>query len=303
VEPLHIKYRPKELHEVIGQPQVKNIPDLLEQGMHSFLFFGNSGTGKTTLSRILGRMLSITDVMEIDAATYTGVDEMRELAENLRYKSLRGNGKKLLILDECHMLSKSSWNSLLKLLEEPPAHAYVALCTTEIGKVPSTIQTRCAKYKLNDLTNEELKLIIDSVSASEGILLADEIKNTIIEFSSGSARQVLVLLAQCRDVETVEDFIAIYKQSEGTLDAIDLCKALIKGKSIEVIASILRDLKGKNLYSVKMDISNYLTGCILRANDAREAIKFLALLECFDRPIEQNDFPALVLSVYEARLK
>jgi len=303
MEPLHLKYRPTTLEEVIGQAHVKNIPDLLKQGMHSFLFFGNSGTGKTTLSRILGNILDITDVMEIDSATYTGVEDMRELADNLRYKSLRGNGKKLLILDECHMLSKSSWNSLLKLLEEPPPHSYLALCTTEIGKVPSTIQTRCAKYQLNDLASEELKVLVDTVSKKEDIELSDEIKNTIVEFSLGSARQALVLLAQCRDVETVDEFIAVCRQSEGTLDAIDLCRALIKGKGIEVISSILKDMKGKNMFAVKMSISNYLTGCILRANSKNEALKFLSLLECFDRPIEQHDFSALVLSVYEASLK
>lgn len=306
MEPLHIKHRPTNLADVRGQPTIKGLPSVLEEGkFHSFLFYGNSGTGKTTVARIIGNILNIIDVIEVDAATYTGVDDMRELASGLQYRSMRGaSGKKLLILDECHMLSKSAWNSLLKLLEEPPPHLYIVLCTTEISKVPNTIQTRCAKYKLSDLEAKDLKELVSRTAEIEGILISEEIINTIVEFSFGSARQALVLLAQCRDVETVDDFLTAYRQTEGTLDSIDLCKAIIKKRDQAVISAILKDLKDKNLYGVKIDITNYLTGCVLRANNMQEAQRFLSLLECFDRPIEQaTGFSTLVLCVYEARLK
>lgn len=297
-KPLHLKYRPQTLFEVLGQPHIQNIPDLLTQGVHSFLFHGSSGTGKTTISRIIGKILQIVDVQEIDAAIYTGVDDMRELISQVSFRSLRGTGEKLLILDECHMLSKSAWNSILKFLEEPPSHAYICLCTTELNKVPTTIKTRCATYQLNELSDDELLILLDSVATQEEITLTKEIVDTILEWSNGSARQALVLLEQCKDSDS---FAASFKPNDVVLNSIDLCKALIKRREISHVATILKDLKGANLFSVRLEITNYLTGCVLRANDRNEAVKFLSILECFDRPIE--NFSTLVLCTYEALLK
>src|SRR3989304_1453147 len=145
---LHTKYRPKHFEEVIGQIEiVKSLQNLIETGKmpKSFLFTGPSGTGKTTLARIIANKLGcdIQNIIEVDAATNTGVEDMRVLCEGLRYPAFGLTTVKVAIVDECQEISKSSWSSLLKIIEEPPSHLYFVFCTTEPSKVLDTIKTRC----------------------------------------------------------------------------------------------------------------------------------------------------------------
>ena len=145
--PLHIKWRPQKLNDVISHAfVVSSLKALLKEKEcpHSFLFTGPSGVGKTTLARIVASYLEAA-VLEIDAATNTGIDAMRAVQDMARYKAI-DNEKRVVIIDECHALSKQTWQSLLKIVEEPPAHLYWAFCTTEPDKVPATIKTRCVQY-------------------------------------------------------------------------------------------------------------------------------------------------------------
>ncbi len=128
MEPLHLKYRPKDFDEVVGQDAVvKSLQQAVKNNAgHTFLFTGLSGVGKTTLARITAATVGCvsSNLIEIDAATHTGVDDMRDVTFSLKYKPIGVGSVKVIIVDECHMLSKSAWNSLLKVLEEPPAWVY-----------------------------------------------------------------------------------------------------------------------------------------------------------------------------------
>jgi DNA polymerase-3 subunit gamma/tau len=151
--PLVIKYRPKSFEEVIGHEDM--LMALLraissDTCPHSFLFTGVSGLGKTTLARITAMELQ-ADPLEIDAASNNGVDATRGLVELGQHMSMVGDGRRAIIIDECHTLSKQAWQPLLKLLEEPPDHLYIMLCTTELEKVPDTIRNRCFHVVLKPL--------------------------------------------------------------------------------------------------------------------------------------------------------
>jgi len=300
------KYRPKTFKEVIGQDNiVKSLKYFFNGGIIpiAFLFTGNSGTGKTTLARIIASMMDVNqqDIIEIDAATYTGVAEMKSVAESLIHKSMFGNGRKFLILDECQMLSKAAWNSWLKVLEEPPSHLTFALCTTEPTKVPLTIKSRCHAYKLNDLKYEDLVDLVCEVAAEEVLVLPSGAEDLIATEANGNARQALVYLSQVASVSTIEEAIDIIKSSVKSDDVIKLCRLIAKKensslKSLSAAISLLKNMRDLDMYGVWKTIREYLTTCIINNTDERDLVFFLNLLEKTNtsRTVEFSDIVLIV---------
>lgn len=220
------KYRPKNLNDLIGQEILeKSLRSCLDTKKvpHAFLFHGIRGIGKTTTARILSRCLScigpdgltdITstpcgicrscvaldkdqhmDIMEFDAASRTGVDDIREIIDASQYMPVLGRYK-IFLIDEVHMLSKSAFNALLKTLEEPPAHVKFIFATTEIHKIPETILSRCMTFQLNPVSSEALSNHLISISTKEGFNLEKNAAEIISEESEGSVRDSLSILDQ-----------------------------------------------------------------------------------------------------------
>jgi DNA polymerase III subunit gamma/tau len=198
------KYRPASFDKVLGNTAIVRSLELAIKNKrgHAFLFTGRSGIGKTTLAYITAAALGCTpfDLTEIDAAK-TGVDDLRELASRLIYRPLDG-GVKAIIVDECHMLSNSAWNSLLKPLEQPPEHACWILCTTEPTKVPDTIRSRCLHYDLKPIGYLILVGLVIAVAELEHMNLADGIAGLCAKEAEGSARQALANLGICADAQS-----------------------------------------------------------------------------------------------------
>jgi DNA polymerase-3 subunit gamma/tau len=195
---LYREYRPHSFDEVRGQEQVtKTLEKSIENGKiaHAYLFAGSRGTGKTSVARILAKSLGVSDkdLYEIDAASNTGVDNIRELREGVQTSPFDSKYK-FYIIDEAHMLSRAAWNALLKTLEEPPAHAIFVLATTERDKVPETIQSRCEVYTFKQPTRATLAQIVTDVAKSEGFSLELPAAELIALLAEGSFRDALSIL-------------------------------------------------------------------------------------------------------------
>ena len=220
------KYRPQTFAELIGQDaMVQTLGNAIERGRiaHAFLLTGVRGVGKTSTARLVAKALNCIgpdgqggptidpcgvcepcraiaegrhiDVIEMDAASHTGVDDVREIIEAVRYASVSARYK-IYIIDEVHMLSKSAFNALLKTLEEPPAHVKFLFATTEVNKVPVTVLSRCQRFDLRRIPSEKLAEHFANVARLEGVDVEEEALQAIAKAAEGSARDGLSILDQ-----------------------------------------------------------------------------------------------------------
>lgn len=249
---LYRKYRPLTFSDVVGQEHiVKTLRAQIADGniSHAYLFCGTRGTGKTSCAKILARAVncssssngdpcndcpqcrgilneSTMDVVEIDAATNTGVGDVRELREELIYApaSVR---YRVYIIDEVHMLSNQAFNALLKTLEEPPEHVIFVLATTEIHKIPATILSRCQRFDFKRLTPELIAGRLGYVAEQEGFVLEPDAASLLARLADGAMRDGLSLLDRCRDgnepvtLARVEQIVGVCG-SEQLMDAVKL---------------------------------------------------------------------------------
>lgn len=207
IRALYRKYRPTKLSEVIGQPQVTEpLTHALESGQisHAYLFIGPRGTGKTSVARIFAHAVNgfdyqiedhYLDIIEIDAASNTGVDNIRELREKAAIAPTTGRYK-VYIIDEVHMLSKSAANALLKTLEEPPAHVIFILATTDAHKVPITIASRTQAFTFKLADPETMQRHLRAIADAEQLPITDDALALVVRRGGGSFRDSLSLLDQ-----------------------------------------------------------------------------------------------------------
>jgi DNA polymerase III gamma/tau subunit len=292
-ETLHTKHRPRTFDEVVGHTTiVKSLRDVIKRhGSQTFLFCGPSGCGKTTLARIAARAAGCLDanITEVDAASRTGVDDMRAIQEMLRYKPMGEGSKRAVVLDECHSLSKNSWQSLLKITEEPPEHAFWFFCTTEPSKVPDTIKTRAISYTLKDISYDDLAKLYERVVKTERIGIAADVGDTIIKEAHGSPRQLLVNIELCRNARNrreANELLYTASQSDAMLE---LCRFLVKGGSWMKAMGLLDKLDGENPESVRIVVANYMASVAKGAKTDRAACHALGILDAFSQPFNQSD--------------
>lgn len=195
---LYRKYRPQSFKDVIGQDHVVSaLKGALKEGntAHAYLFFGSRGTGKTSVARIFAHELGAkdADIHEIDAATYTSVDNIRALREEAQVLPFESE-RKVYIVDEVHMLSKSAFNAFLKTLEEPPEHVVFILATTELEKVPDTIQSRCQVFTFKKPTTKAISEMVAKVAKAEGFSLEKASAELIGILADGSFRDAQSIL-------------------------------------------------------------------------------------------------------------
>ncbi len=273
------KWRPQNFHELVGQEHVsRTLTNALQSGRvaHAFLFSGPRGSGKTTTARILAKALNChggkpgepcgtcvacveiaagncMDVLEIDAASNTGVDNVRQLIEQARYNPARDRNK-VFIIDEVHMLSSSAFAALLKTLEEPPEHVIFIMATTEYHKIPATILSRCQQYSFKLIQYPLIMERLRSICEAEGIQISNAALEQVVFSSGGSMRDAMSALDQ------VIAFSGSQVHDEDVASLLGLVEPKILSRTVRAIAQgnlavILNEIK--DLAEAGQDLNNF----------------------------------------------
>jgi len=270
---LYRKYRPQSFEDVYGQSHVTDTlrNELrLDRVHHAYLFTGSRGTGKTTCAKILAKAVNcldirdgdpcgvcencrgidsgeILDVVEMDAASNRGIDDIRAIIDEVAFAPARAKYR-VYIVDEVHMLSRDAWNALLKTLEEPPAHVVFILATTEVNKIPETILSRCQRFDFHRISPADISARLMEIAGKEGANLSDEAALLISVIADGAMRDAISLLDRCIGIST--DITADVVRSAAGLAAqghiFELANCTINKnvkKALEIIDGLYKDSK------------------------------------------------------------
>lgn len=314
---LYRTYRPKNFDEVVGQDViVKTLQNALLNNKiaHAYLFSGPRGTGKTSIAKILAKAVnceksptdnpcgvcptcvaiqegSISDVVEIDAASNNGVNEIRELRDKVKYLPSLGKYK-VYIIDEVHMLTSQAFNALLKTLEEPPAHVIFILATTEPNKVPLTILSRCQRFDFRGISKKDIIRKLDEIRTHENILITNEAISEISRLAEGGLRDAISLFDQAvafSDGEiTLED---VYKVS-GSVSKDNLLHLLTDilekkaSEALKLLNEIIED--GKEIPKVVSDLVMLLRDILVEKNVVFDTERATLYLEDFSKKFSND---------------
>jgi DNA polymerase-3 subunit gamma/tau len=286
------KYRPQVFAELIGQEHVRTTLENAISGQriaHGYIFAGQRGTGKTTVARILARCLncvkgptatpcgvcsscietplgSAPDVIEIDAASNRGINEMRELRDNVRYRPARDRYK-VFIVDEAHQITSEAFNALLKTLEEPPEWVVFVLCTTEVHKIPTTIASRCQQFSFRSVDFAEVVARMAFICGEEGVEADQEVLAALAQAGEGSVRDSLSALDQAiaccgskLDPGEVRNLLGMF-----SLDSLDqITQALAQGNSRRMLDVVMElERNGRSLQHFCRELARYFRNLLV----------------------------------------
>lgn len=299
---LYRKWRPARFSEVVGQPQVTvTLKNELKSGRiaHAYLFTGSRGTGKTSCAKILAKAVnclspadgdpcgecsicrgiddgSVMDVVEIDAASNNGVENIRSLREEANFTPVAAKYR-VYIIDEVHMLSVGAFNALLKTLEEPPAHVIFILATTEVHKIPATILSRCQRFDFHRIAPQEIADRLLYISEQEGAKLDPQAALLIARLADGAMRDALSILDQCfsRSRDVTEQVVSEAVGLVGREHLFELSGAIREGdsaRSLEIIDRLYRS--SKDMARLCEELSSHYRGMMLikTMKDARSML-------------------------------
>ena len=307
---LYQSVRPEKLEHIVGQPEAVTILKnaiAAKDRQHAYLFHGPSGCGKTTMARVLARLLGCDvkpdgslDYEEVNASDTRGIDDMRRIIRDSMYPPMSG-GVRVLVLDEAHALTKDAMNCMLKPLEDPPAHQYYLLCTTEPNKLLKTIQTRCMHVPVKPLVLDDIfNMLVDTIKRHDLADPGDGILSAITERSEGCPRSALNMLEQCLGLPEKEAIVAISNFHTKEQEAFKICQMLVGGKDWNVIAPAYNDVADKNPEGMRRMFLSYLKSCLLKARKPAEAARYVGMIE----ELSENTFdlgePKLLAMMWQA---
>ena len=324
---LYRKYRPASFEDVAGQAHVTDTlrNELrLERIHHAYLFTGSRGTGKTTCAKILAKAVNcldphdgdpcgicencrgidsgeILDVVEMDAASNRGIDDIRGIIEEVAFAPARAKYR-VYIVDEVHMLSRDAWNALLKTLEEPPSHVIFILATTEVNKIPETILSRCQRFDFHRISPADISARLLHIAALEGIALSDEAALLISVIADGALRDAISLLDRCIGISD-QVTAGVVRTAAGLASQghiFSLADCTIKKnaqKALELIDSLYRD--AKDMTSLCAELRSHFRSLML-IKTVRNPRELIVMSDReFDAAVAEADYLTLSDILYD----
>ena len=324
---LYRKYRPRSFEDVYGQDHVT---DTLRNELrmnrvhHAYLFTGSRGTGKTTCAKILAKAVNcldirdgdpcgecancrgidsgeILDVVEMDAASNRGIDDIRAIIDEVAFAPARAKYR-VYIVDEVHMLSRDAWNALLKTLEEPPAHVVFILATTEVNKIPETILSRCQRFDFHRISPADISARLHEIAGKEGVTLSDEAALLIAVIADGAMRDAISLLDRCIGIST--DVSAEVVRSAAGLAAqghiFELANCVINKnaqKALEIVDSLYKD--SKDMASLCEELQGHFRSLMLIKTVSRPRELVVMSDREFDAAVAQAAYLSLADVIYD----
>ena len=318
---LYRKYRPRSFDDVYGQDHVTTTlrNELrLNRVHHAYLFTGSRGTGKTTCAKILSKAVNcldirdgdpcgecancrginsgeILDVVEMDAASNRGIDDIRAIIDEVAFAPARAKYR-VYIIDEVHMLSRDAWNALLKTLEEPPAHVVFILATTEVNKIPETILSRCQRFDFHRISPADISERLHEIAVKEGVSLSDEAALLIAVIADGAMRDAISLLDRCIGIST--DITAETVRSAAGLAAqghlFELVNCTINKnvtRALEIIDSLYND--SKDMGSLCEELQSHFRSLMLIKTVSKPRELVVMSDREFEAAVAQSDYLSL----------
>jgi len=293
-------YRPGTLDEVWGN---ETVIDILKgyfdkpNHPHTFLFSGEAGCGKTTIARACGHYLDVGEVVEVNIAKQRNIDDARSLLDGLEFPPVAG--KRLYILDECHMANGFWSNSMLKALEEPPEWAYFCLCTTEPKKIIKTIRKRCEPFEMELLPNRVVKYnliqLINRVGLDD---IHEEHLDMVVEAGDGIPRDTLKALERMYQTP-LEQRDSLFKKDVENEISEKLGNALLK-KNLQLALNIIEQEKGRGEESLRRAVTGYMASVFKRSTDPNTLGRAYNIFTAFKEPFYTNGWNGLIFACVDA---
>ena len=301
---LYRQFRPTKFEDMVGEEHItRTLKNQIIAGRvgHAYLFSGGRGTGKTTSAKILARAVnclnpkdgepcneceickeildgSLTDVVEMDAASNNSVDDIRAIRDEVNFLPTKAKYR-VYIIDEVHMLTTGAFNALLKTLEEPPEHVKFILATTEPGKLPTTILSRCQRFDFKKIGNQDIIKRLKIICEESNIKITEEALTIIAVLSEGAMRDAISILERCSQENTEEIEASLVKELVGipSLEYIsEITKNILDGKTVEALDVVDKVIdEGKDLSNFLWEIIKYLKDILVYKKSKKLEIKIL----------------------------